>query len=92
MNSAETKREPIPFEEALARLEKLVAEMESGKLGLDDTMQRFAEGMALAENCTRKLNDAEKKIEILLKKNSDGEPRWREFLPEEPAPPRGTAG
>ena len=86
MTTDGVERDPVPFEEALARLEKLVAEMESGKLGLDDTMQRFAEGMTLAESCTRKLNEAEKKVEILLKKNSAGDPHWRAFRPAEPTP------
>jgi hypothetical protein len=53
-------------------------------------MQRFAEGMALAEICTRKLTETEKKIEILLKRNAAGNARWRDFDPgtsQSAAPP-----
>jgi exodeoxyribonuclease VII small subunit len=92
MSADEVERNPLPFEEALTRLEKLVAEMESGKLGLDDTMQRYAEGMALAETCSRKLNEAEKKIEILVKKTGENDARWREFRPDEPRAARSDAG
>ncbi len=66
------------FEAALDRLEKLVAEMESGDLPLDDSMKKFEEGMKLAKFCTGKLSETEKKIEILLR-DSNGEPEWQEF-------------
>ena len=56
------------FEQALDRLETIVGQMEDGSLGLDDMMARFEEGQALIRFCTAKLNEVEKKVEVLLKK------------------------
>lgn len=56
------------FEKALARLEKLVQEMESGKLSLDKMMTCFEEGVGLVTFCNKKLNEVERKIELLVKK------------------------
>jgi exodeoxyribonuclease VII small subunit len=61
--------QPEPtFEEALERLEAIVGQMEDGTLGLDDLMARFEEGQALIRLCTGKLNEVEKKVELLMKK------------------------
>jgi exodeoxyribonuclease VII small subunit len=59
------------FEEALKRLESLVAEMEAGELSLDQMIQHFEEGSALVEVCGKQLNEVERRIEKLVKK--DGE-------------------
>lgn len=59
------------FEKALERLEVLVGEMESGTLSLEKTMACFEEGTALVRFCNQKLNEVEKKIEILSKKGDD---------------------
>lgn len=56
------------FEQALARLETIVGQMEDGSLGLDEMMARFEEGQTLIRFCTGKLNEVEKKVEVLLKK------------------------
>ena len=56
------------FEKALARLETLVEEMESGSLDLDKMMSHFEEGSRLVKFCNQKLNEVEKKIELLVKK------------------------
>lgn len=56
------------FEQSLERLEKIVAEMEQGSLGLEDLLARFEEGQQLLQFCSEKLNEVEKKIEILVKK------------------------
>jgi exodeoxyribonuclease VII small subunit len=58
----------LGFEESIARLEQIVADMEDGKLSLEDTIKRFEEGQGLIRLCTRKLNEVEKKVEILVKK------------------------
>lgn len=55
------------FEKALDRLEKIVAEMENGRLTLEEMIARFEEGQALISVCTKKLNEVEKKIDILIK-------------------------
>lgn len=59
--------EEIGFEKALARLETIVEEMESGSLSLEDMMKRFEEGQALVKLCAGKLNQVEKRIEILVR-------------------------
>ena len=64
-----SKPEESPsFEQALARLESLVKEMEAGTLSLDRMMACFEEGSQLVKVCETKLNEVEKKIEILVKK------------------------
>ena len=56
------------FEEALDRLEKLVEEMESGKLSLDKMISCYEEGSTLVQQCGKTLNEVEQKIEKLVKK------------------------
>jgi exodeoxyribonuclease VII small subunit len=58
----------MKFEDALARLEKIVAEMESAELPLDEVLKRYEEGVSLAKFCSARLEEAQKKIEILAKK------------------------
>ncbi len=55
------------FEEALERLEKIVGEMESGDLALEDILRKYEEGNHLVKLCAARLNEAEKRIEILMK-------------------------
>lgn len=57
----------VSFEKALGRLETIVSEMESGKLSLEDMMKRFEEGQSLVKLCSSKLNQVERRIEILVK-------------------------
>lgn len=58
----------LPFEEALKRLEGIVAAMETGELGLEEGIGKFEEGMALAKHCAERLETVEKKVEILVRK------------------------
>lgn len=58
---------PPSLEAALARLEALVQEMESGELGLEDVIARFEEGSRLAKFCREKLEAAERRIEKIVK-------------------------
>jgi exodeoxyribonuclease VII small subunit len=71
------------FEEALAKLEQITKELEEGDLSLEESLKYFDEGVKLAEQCNSKLNDAQKKIEILLKKNDGLEPAAFDGLDEE---------
>ena len=57
------------FEECLQRLEKKVQELEKGEVPLDRSLTLFEEGMQLASACRKELEQAEGKVEILLKKN-----------------------
>jgi exodeoxyribonuclease VII small subunit len=64
------KEKKATFEKSLERLEAIVAEMEDGSLGLEDMINRFEEGQALLKSCSQKLNEVERKIEVLVKKGS----------------------
>ena len=57
------------FEKALTRLEKIVAEMEGGELELESMIRRFEEGQKLIGFCSRTLNEVEKKVEKLVRKD-----------------------
>jgi exodeoxyribonuclease VII small subunit len=62
-------KEP-PFEECLERLESLVHEMESGNLPLEDILKKYEEGNRLVKACATKLNEAEQRIEVLMKEKN----------------------
>ena len=62
----------LRFEEALAGLERIVRDLEGGDLPLDDALSLFEEGVRLSRFCGAKLDEAEKRIEILMK-GADGE-------------------
>jgi exodeoxyribonuclease VII small subunit len=57
------------FEECLQRLEKIVQELEKGDVPLEKSLTLFEEGMQLSTTCRKELEDAEGKVEILLKQN-----------------------
>lgn len=63
--------EEISFEEKLKQLESVVQELESGKLNLEESVEKFELGMKLSKECNEMLKNAEKKINILIK-NDDG--------------------
>ena len=75
----------VKFEEALARLETIVAELEKGDLPLDDSLKIFEEGIKLSKNCLKMLDDAEKKIEIMVQEK-DGKKRLRAFSLDDDEP------
>ena len=52
----------LSFEEAVARLDKIVRDLENGKAPLSDSLALFEEGIALVRQCTEELDAAEKKI------------------------------
>ena len=56
------------FEENMENLEKIVQELEKGELNLDESIKKFEEGMNLSKKCNEILEEAEKKITILIKK------------------------
>jgi len=60
------KMAEMKFEEALKKLEKIVGDLERGELSLDSSLKKYEEGVKLAAICTSKLEEAEKKIEILV--------------------------
>ncbi len=59
------------FEEALSELEEIAERLEGGELGLDDSIIEFERGTKLVKSCQGKLDEAERKIEILQKPDED---------------------
>jgi exodeoxyribonuclease VII small subunit len=62
----------IKFEKAMSRLEQIVDELERGELDIDKSLKIFEEGIKMSRVCSKKLNEAEKKIEKLTR-NQSGE-------------------
>lgn len=62
-----TSTKKFNLEKALADLEELVEELESGDLPLEKAMKKFEDGIKLTRGCQTALKDAEQKVEILLK-------------------------
>jgi exodeoxyribonuclease VII small subunit len=67
------------FEESLEALEKIVAELESGKLGLSEALSRYEEGVRHLKGCQRQLEMAERKIELLSGLDAGGNPITQRF-------------
>ncbi len=72
----------ITFEQALEKLETIVTEIEQGKVSLEESIEKYAEGTKLITKCRSILNEAEKKIAILSSKE-DGELQVSGDLPEQ---------
>lgn len=72
----------LTFEEALARLEVIVRELEKGENALDESVKLFEEGIKLSGICSKYLKDAQQKVEILIDNGAD-EPRITEFKENE---------
>ena len=60
------------FEDAMKKLEKIVHELDSGDLPLEKAMSKFEEGVKLSRLCSKKLDETEKKITILLQEDNGG--------------------
>ena len=60
----------LKFEDCLARLEQIVSALEAGNLPLEESLKVFEEGITLARHCSRYLDDAERRIEMLVKDDS----------------------
>ncbi len=80
------KKKPAPrkeltgsFEESLGELERIVAELESGKLGLSDALARYEEGVKHLKSCQQLLELAERKIELLSGVDAEGNPISQPF-------------
>lgn len=56
----------VKFEQAMARLEAIVGELEKGDLPLDESLKIFEEGIRLSKNCLKVLEEAERKVEVLV--------------------------
>ena len=65
------------FEENMQNLENIVQELEKGELNLEDSIKKFEEGIEISKKCNSKLEDAEKRITILI--NQDNEIKEENF-------------
>ena len=81
-----TKRRTTPkqptFEQRLARLETIVEQLESGDVGLDESLRLYAEGADLLKACRKTLGEAEKKI-TQLTETAGGDLQEEPFEPQE---------
>lgn len=70
--SEQTPQEDISFEKGFSRLEQILEKMNSNTISLDESLKLYEEADSLIQICGKKLNDAEKKVEILIK-NRNGD-------------------
>lgn len=63
----------MKFEEALKKLEESVEQLETGDLSLEKALEVFENGIKMSRICTKKLEEAEQKVELLLGVSDDGE-------------------
>ena len=76
-----SKKEEFNFEELMEKLEEITNKLEKEQLSLDESVKLFEEGMQISKQCNSKLEDAEKRITMLI--NQDGEIKEENFIPEE---------
>jgi exodeoxyribonuclease VII small subunit len=69
------------FEDDLKRLQKIVEELSGGKLTLGESLKKYEEGIKLTQNCSQVLEEAQRKVELLMKK--DGKFALEKFAEEE---------
>lgn len=66
-----TAAKSYPFEQSLAKLEKLVERMEEGDLSLEESLKTFEEGIRLTRECQQALAKAEQKVKLLLEQSGE---------------------
>ncbi|WP_027707973.1 exodeoxyribonuclease VII small subunit [Zooshikella ganghwensis] len=64
------KKQALDFEQSLQALEKLVEQLESGELSLEESLQTFEQGIKLTRQCQEALKEAEQKVQLLVEKNN----------------------
>ena len=70
------------FEEQLKKLETIVDQLEKGDLSLEDSLKLFEEGVGLSAACKKELDDAEGKVQMLIKQR-DGSLKTEPFSPDD---------
>jgi exodeoxyribonuclease VII small subunit len=78
----ETPRPPRTFEESLLELERMVHELEDGRLGLDEALARYEQGVGLIKSCYEQLSQAEQRILLLTGSDEAGQPILQPFKHE----------
>jgi exodeoxyribonuclease VII small subunit len=89
-DKGEKQEAPARFEDALARLEEIVTRLERGELTLEESLKLYEEGIGLSRQCHTQLQEAERKIELLVKDakgglvtDDAGQPRSTPFQAED---------
>lgn len=72
------KAKPTAFEDSLQELEKIISGLEKGELSLEDQLKAFEKGITLSRECLKRLDEVERKVQILVEKGS-GELEPTEF-------------
>lgn len=75
-------KEKQSFEDDMKRLQKIVEELASGKLTLGESLKKYEEGIKLAQGCSLALAEAQRRVELLVKK--DGKYSLEKFADTEP--------
>lgn len=86
MTTQTNKPAELSFEDAFVRLEQILERMNSGSISLDESLKLYEEADKLITTCSKRLTDAERKIEILIKNRNgdltlgpDQQPSTREY-------------
>ena len=79
------KKKALDFEQALVELERVVSAMETGNMPLEESLKAFEQGVKLTRECQRALQEAEQKVELLLKADKSLEPKPFIATEEDPA-------
>ncbi len=69
------------FEASMKELEEIVTKLESGDVGLEESLKLFEKGIQLSKSCQKILSDAEKKVSVLISQDGE-EPKTKNFLEE----------
>jgi len=86
MSQPSKVEKPDPFEKNLERLDSIVQQLEDAELPLEKAIQLYEEGMKLSEVCQKQLDEAQGRVEILMKK-AGGKVSAEPFEPETPETP-----
>lgn len=70
------------FEQSISELEEIASKLEAGDTSLDESLELFEKGIKLSKSCQKMLDDAEKKVSVLMT-NEDGEMVKEDFIGEE---------
>ena len=64
------EKKEVNFETALKKLESIVEHLETGELSLEDALKAYEEGVKMADLCSKRLSEAERRVEVLMKTNA----------------------
>jgi len=84
---SETLPDSLTFEQSLLELERAVRELEDGRLGLDEALARYEQGISLIKRCYGQLKQAEQRILLLTGTDENGQPVLQPFKHEATARP-----